>query len=125
MSDGLTPSTTDVAPAADPANDELARTLGSIWRRFCGRKPRSTNVAIERDVIRLVIEEGEADPEPDPDADGEAAEVRLSQAGLKQQATATVARMTGRRVVGFIVKSPKQSDTSTQTFLLERPSERF
>lgn len=123
MSEGLTPSTTDAAPAADTANDELARTLGSIWRRFSGRKPRSTNVAIERDVVRLVIEEGEADP--DPEADGDDAEARLSQAGLKHQATATVARMTGRRVVGFIVKSPKQSDTSTQTFVLERPSERF
>ena len=46
-------------------------------------------------------------------------------AGLKQSATAAITRITGRRVVAFITKRDKQTETSTQTFLLERPLRRF
>jgi hypothetical protein len=49
----------------------------------------------------------------------------LSAAGLKQNATAVITRITGRRVVAFIPKRDKQTETSTQTFLLERPRRRF
>jgi hypothetical protein len=122
MSEGRTQSTDVVGSSADATREEIERSLGSIWRRFSGQRPRTTSVEFERDVVRCVIEEGAAEPEPDDD---EPDDSRLSQAGLKQEATSAVTRLTGRRVVGFIAKSPKQSETSTQTFLLERPRERF
>jgi hypothetical protein len=49
----------------------------------------------------------------------------LSAAGLKQNATAAITRITGRRVMAFIPKRNKETETSTQTFLLERPLRRF
>ena len=46
-------------------------------------------------------------------------------AGLKHNATAAITRITGRRVVAFIPKRDKKAETSTQTFLLDRPRPRF
>jgi hypothetical protein len=123
MSEGRTQSTDGVGSSADATRDEIARSLGSIWRRFSGHRPLSTSVEIDQNVIRCVIEEGS--PDAESDEDGESTDPLLSQAGLKQEATAAVTRLTGRRVVGFIPKSPKQSESSTQTFVLERPRERF
>jgi hypothetical protein len=106
--------------------NEIARSLGSVWERFSGHRPKSTSVEMGEDVVKCVIEEHAPDSGPD-----EAAEVpedddpRLSPAGLKHNATAAISRITGRRVVAFITKQDKNAQVSTQTFLLDRPLKRF
>lgn len=106
------------------ASNEIARSLGSVWQRFSGQRPRATTVEMGEDVVRFVIEEGPADT--GSDQDGEAPDdPRLSPAGLKQNATATITRITGRRVVAFITKRDDTAEISTQTFLLDRPRQRF
>ena len=114
-----------VESGVDETSDEIARSLGSVWRRFSGRRPKSTSVEIRRDVIRCVIEEGSHTPGPDEDGDATDDDPRLSPAGLKQNATAVITRITGRRVVAFIPKQDKKAETSTQTFLLDQPQQRF
>ena len=117
----------------DPNAAEIARSLGSVWQEFSGLRPKSTEVEIERDVVRCVIEPGvpEADTEGDedgtPDAKGKAApSSRVSaEAGLGYGAKAAVARITGRRVVGFIPKRDKKTNISTQTFILHRERRRY
>lgn len=108
----------------DARSDEIARSLGSVWQRFSGQRPKSTNVEIDQDVVRCVIEERK--PEQESDEDDEATEeLRLSSAGLKHNATAAVTRITGRQVVAFIPKRDAKAEVSTQTFLLDRPPRRF
>ena len=43
--------------SANTTSDEIARSLGSVWQRFSGQRPKSTTVEVDRDVIRCVIEE--------------------------------------------------------------------
>ena len=108
----------------DPTSGEIARSLGTVWCRFSGQLPKSTSVEIRQNSVKCVIEEGTPDTEAD-EAEAGFADPRLSPAGLKQNATAAVTRITGRRVVAFIPKRDKETETSTQTFLLERPHRRF
>ncbi len=108
----------------DRTSGEIARSLGTVWRNFSGQRPKSTSVEIRNDSVRCVIEEGGPDAEADED-DAENGETKLSPAGLKQNATAAVTRITGRRVVAFIPKRDKQTEISTQIFLLETLPRRF
>ena len=108
----------------DARSDEIARSLGSVWQRFSGQRPKSTNVEIDQDVVRCVIEERKPTQESDED-DEATEELRLSSAGLKHNATAAVTRITGRQVVAFIPKRDAKAEVSTQTFLLDRPPRRF
>jgi hypothetical protein len=111
----------------DPTSNEIARALGSVWQRFSGRRPKSTHVEIERDVVRCVIEESP----PDAEVGGEESEVgeelegSLDSSRFNYNATAVITRATGRRVVAHIPKHKKDSLISTQTFILDRPRQRF
>ncbi len=120
----LQDQTIDERRSGADASHEIARSLGSVWQRFSGQRPKSTSVELGEDVVRCVIEEGT--PDAGSDQDGEAPEdPRLSQAGLKHNATAAITRITGRRVVAFIPKHDKKTEIFTQTFLLDRPRQRF
>ena len=110
--------------SVDRTSGEIARTLGTIWSRFSGQRPKSTSVEIRQNSVKCVIQEGTPDTEADEDEEG-FDDPLLSAAGLKQNATAAITRITGRRVLAFIPKRNKETETSTQTFLLERPLRRF
>jgi len=109
----------ETAPGGETTSDEIARSLGTVWQRFAGQRPKSTSVAIEKNRITCVIEEGTPDP-----ASGEDASTPDS-ASFGYNATAVITRATGRRVVAFIPKSDKKAQTSTQTFILDQPRQRF
>ena len=110
----VTEEPTDVGGLeTDARSDEIARSLGSVWQRFSGQRPKSTNVEIDQDVVRCVIEERKPTQESDED-DEATEELRLSSAGLKHNATAAVTRITGRQVVAFI---PKRDAQGTRTSL--------
>jgi hypothetical protein len=120
----LQEQTSEEGRSGAEASNEIARSLGSVWQRFSGQRPKSTSVEMGRDVVRCVITERGTDAEPEED--GEAPEeAKLSPAGLKQNATAAIARITGRKVTAFIVKRDKKTEVSTQTFLLDSPRKRF
>jgi hypothetical protein len=119
------PSDTD-GPAGNTASEEIARSLGSVWQRFSGQRPKSTNVEIEKDVVRCVIEENS--PEALLEEDGEStveADASPDSRRFDYNATAAVTRVTGRKVIAFIPKRDKKKMTSTQTFILDRPRQKF
>jgi hypothetical protein len=109
---------------AEKTSGEIARALGTVWQNFSGQRPKSTSVEISKDSVRCVIEEGGPDAEA-AEEDAPEGDARLSATGLKQHATAAVARITGRRVVAFIPKRDKRTEISTQVFLLETLPRRF
>jgi hypothetical protein len=107
--------------AVDPRPDEIARSLGSVWQRFSGLKPKSTTVEIKGNVVTCVIQEG---TESAPDEGGEAGPSQDS-ASFNYNATAVITRATSRRVIAFIPKRDKKNQTSTQKFILDQPRQRF
>lgn len=109
----------------DPASSEIARALGSVWQRFSGRRPKSTHVEIERDVVRCVIEESPPDAEGEEPVAGPDSEHSLSSPRFDYNATAVITRATGRRVIAHIPKHEKNTLITTQTFILDRPRQRF
>jgi hypothetical protein len=113
-------------PAGNTASEEIARSLGSVWQRFSGHRPKSTNVEIEKDVVRCVIEENspEALVEEDEESTVEA-DASPDSRRFDYNATAAVTRVTGRKVIAFIPKRDKKNLTSTQTFILDRPRQKF
>lgn len=112
--------------SGDATSEEIARSLGSVWQRFSGARPKSTSVEIEPNVVRCVIEEGTPEP-PAEDAEAGDREPELSpdSASFSYNATAVITRVTGRRVVAFIPKRNKKAQTSSQTFILDQPRQRF
>jgi hypothetical protein len=106
------------------ASNEIARSLGAVWQRFSGQRPKSTSVEMGQDVVRCMVEE--AAPGSASEENGGAPDAsRLTPAGLKHNATAVITRVTGRQVIAFIVKRDKKTEVSTQTFLLDPPRQRF
>jgi hypothetical protein len=107
-------------------SDEIAKSLGSVWQRFSGQRPKSTSVEISQDVVRCVIHEGIPDTVADEDGETPLDPGLLpDSATFRYNATAAIARITRRRVVAFIPKRDKKTEISTQTFILDRPPRRF
>ena len=122
--------TSDNGRSGVDASNEIARSLGAVWQRFSGQRPKSTSVEMGKDVVRCMIEEpapgAGAEEGSESEEDGEAPDVpKLTPAGLKHNATAAIARITGRKVIAFIVKRDKKTEVSTQTFILDSPRQRF
>jgi hypothetical protein len=114
------------ASVGDTTSDEIARSLGSVWQRFSGQRPKSTSVEIEKNVVRCVIQEGTSEPATEEDAEaGGDPDLSPDSPSFNYNATAAITRATGRRVVAFIPKRDKKSHTSTQTFILDQPRQRF
>jgi hypothetical protein len=123
MSDPEEQTSDEVRSGAGGSN-EIARSLGAVWQRFSGQRPKSTIVEMGQDVVRCMIEE--PPPGSGLEEDGGAPDApTLTSAGLKHNATAVITRITGRQVIAFIVKHDKKAETSTQTFILDSPRQRF
>jgi hypothetical protein len=113
------------ASSGDQTSDQIARSLGSVWQRFSGERPKSTKVEVGANVVRCVIEEGVPDPATAEDAATRDPSLSPDSASFGYNATAVITRATGRRVVAFIPKRDKKTQTSTQTFILDQPRQRF
>ena len=122
MGDSQEHASGDNGSSSDPRPDEIARSLGSLWQRFSGRRPKSTTVEIDRNMVSCVIEEGA--PGSAPDEDGEAG-LSPDSPTFNYNATAVITRATGRRVIAYIPKRDKKAQTSTQKFILDQPRQRF
>jgi hypothetical protein len=123
MRDPAEQATEDGRSGVDASN-EIARSLGAVWQRFSGQRPKSTSVEMSKDIVKCMIEEPA--PGSASEEDGEAPDTpKLTPAGLKHNATAVITRITGRQVSAFIVKRDKQAEVSTQTFILDQPRQRF
>jgi hypothetical protein len=126
MADPQEHASADGASEGDATSDQVARSLGTVWQRFSGQRPKSTTVEIEKHVVRCVIEEGSPEAATDEDAET-TGEPGLSpdSPSFNYHATAVITRATGRRVVAFIPKRDKKTHTATQTFILDQPRQRF
>jgi hypothetical protein len=96
--------------------DEIGRAVASLWQRRSGARPSSVTTEYVGDVVRCTIEE-EQDPVASDDAPVPHPD-ELDSRRYGSRATAAVARLTGRRVVGFVAKDAAD-DATTNTFILD------
>ena len=89
------------------ASDEIARSLGAVWHRFSGHRPKTMNVEVTRDAVRCVIEEGPSEDSADDEP--------VAGPGLGSR----------RFDVAFIPKRDGKTQVVTQTYILDRPRQRF
>jgi hypothetical protein len=122
------PESPDLTSAGVPAEatvtDEIARSLGSLWQRMAGTRPKSTSIEIANNRVRCVMEEGVPGAEESEDGEVDSPEVALGSARFQRDASAVVHRATGRRVAAFIAKRDEGTRTSRQTFILDSPRQR-
>ena len=91
---------------------QIDRSLSSIWERRDGVRPVAVKTTFEVDAVRCVIEPGAR-------ADVVAGfESSLESTSYRNEAIASVSRLTRRKVDALIVKQPSKK-TTTNTFLLE------
>ena len=101
-------------------SDELSRSLGSIWQRHAGGRPSAATIEISGNVVKFVMVDA-VSAVAEPAEDGSAPDEALSpdSGDYKLEAIAAVARITGRRVRGFIPKRDSKTDVATDTYILE------
>ena len=115
----------DQAVSGDQAvSEEIARSLGAVWHRFSGRRPKAMSVDVQREVVRCVITEAPAEDSVDGDA-ASASGPDVGSLRFGYDATAVVARATRQRVIAFIPKRDGKTQIVTQTYILDRPRMRF
>lgn len=122
----------ETAPGSDGAVDlsgDIARSIGSVWQRHAGAKPTSVTTEISKDTIKCMLEvplaTDEAVAATDEDVTDDFYEgsevVRSPQSSrYRNEATAMISRLTGRRVLGFIAKRDAKTNLASHTFILER-----
>ena len=105
-------------PSLEPElRSEIAQAMGSIWQRRAGVRPSAVNIEVDGDVIRCLIEEGDADdPKASEPAEGNSTESNT----CRHEVTAAVARITHRNVSALIAKRDAKTGVATQTLILER-----
>jgi hypothetical protein len=110
-------------PPESSVCEEIGRAVGSLRQRSSGMRPTSVQTEYIGDVVRCKIEEkDEATPEAASDETADEGSID-SAAGLgsqryRAQAEAAVARLTKRKVVGFVTKAGADDETMN-TFILE------
>ncbi|MGH2985536.1 MAG: hypothetical protein ACRDLO_02470 [Solirubrobacterales bacterium] len=99
-------------------SDELTRSLSSIWERHAGERPSDVSIEISGDVVKFVIRDAGSGG---PDGDGSAPAEGLSpdSPGYQHEVITAVARITRRRVRGFIPKRDTKTDVASDTYILE------
>ena len=127
MSDLRSDMPGEEASAPPSVADQITRSLGSVWSRHASERPSEITTEINDSVVKCTFKDAvasfNAGPVVEEDASGNevAEESRVSNpSAYRHEAIAAVSRLTERRVVGFIPKHDKKTDTATEKFILER-----
>ena len=99
---------------------KVIRSLADVWRRYAASRPSQAHTEISGRVVRCTIPDGVKDFELGMAelvaADGEDARDLTS---YRREATAAVAKSTGRRVMAFVSKHDAKTNDATETFVLD------
>lgn len=108
-------------PQAEPVSERLSRSLTTIWHEHAGARPSSVSVELSGDRVRFVMQDAISSIVTEPTENGDGTpEIRSPDSLLYQhEAQRAVARITGRRVRGFIPRRDKKTDVATDIYILE------
>ncbi len=110
-------------------SDEIGRSVSAIWQRHAGPRPVAVHTVFAGDSVRCTIElppstdadpPAEAEDSDEPDCYDRSEIVRSPQSTrYRNEATASVRRLTGRRVRGYVAKREPVKSSASDTFILE------
>lgn len=83
------------------------------------------SVEVNRDSVRCVIEDEATEVSDDEDGGTRLADSELASTRFGYDSTAAITRVTGQRVIAFIPKRDRKTQVVTQTYILDRPRQRF
>ena len=103
---------------AQPLPEEIASAVSGVWQRHAAKRPTKASAEINGNVVTCRIPNAVRDFEAGPEGDDpDGADHRT--ASYRRQATAAVSKATHCRVVALISDRDPDSDTATETFVLE------
>ncbi len=102
---------------------DLSESLASVWTRYAGKRPTSTQTEIRGNVVTCVLADAVGDFNRSMVAPQAHDTVRgvgtLTPASYKREATAAVVRLTRQRVASFVSSHDRDTDVATEVFTLE------
>jgi hypothetical protein len=120
------------APAAPSAQDmlssEIGASLASVWARYAGARPSSSEVDVDAGVVRWILPGGIEELQKGCDAgneDRDPGQPERTMAGYRRETSAVVAKATRRRVSARLSKNDKKTGATTETFILEALTKKY
>jgi uncharacterized protein YbcI len=102
---------------------QISNRMVQITREYTGRGPTRARTYIQDDVVLCVMRDALTKGERALADRGEGAEVihlrRTFQTLMREDATAAIEEITGRRVIGFLSDNATEPDIQAEVFLLE------
>ena len=101
---------------------ELTGALVSLWTQYAGKPPSRARTEIRGNVVTCVLVDAVGDyhrsitPQTGDTVDDVG---KLTHAGYKRDAVATVVRLTRQRVTSFVSSHDRATDVATEVFTLE------
>lgn len=126
MRDEVDAQPLEEAPAS--LSSEIGSSLASVWARYVGVRPSTSETQVESGVVRWVLPTGTSEFEQAMSADRDT-EVsdgpRRTMAGYKRETSAVVARITHSRVAAMISKHDAKTGVATEVFVLDRGPRKY
>ena len=99
---------------------EVSRSIATVWKRYAASRPADAHTEISGRVVRCTITDAVEDFENGMAerlaAEGEGARDMTS---YRREASAAVAKATGRRVMAFVSDHDSKTDVATEIFVLD------
>jgi uncharacterized protein YbcI len=101
----------------------ISNAVVSLFSDYLGRGPTRARTAFGRDLVAVVLEETFTKAERRLVEEGEQQSVvttrRIFQSTMREDLTAAIERITGRRVTAFLSDQSAEPDVAVEVFLLE------
>jgi hypothetical protein len=114
--------------AAPDLSTEIRASLCTIWARYVGARPASSELALEGGVVRWTLPDGTGEFERGMaavDSAREPGEPVRTLAGYERELASAVTKATGRRVKAKMSKHDKKTGIATETFILEMAPKKY
>jgi len=114
--------------AAPELSTEIRASLSSIWARYVGARPTSSELALDGGVVRWTLPDGTGEFERGKaavDSAREPGDPARTVAAYERDLASAVAKATGRRVKARMSKHDQKTGVATETFILETAPKKY
>lgn len=113
---------------APDLSTEIGGALSSVWARYVGARPSSSEVNLDDGVVRWILPGGTGAFEKGMaagDSEREPGDPVRTVASYERDTSAVVAKATHRRVRARMSKHDKKTGIATETFVLEATTKKY
>jgi hypothetical protein len=118
------PADDSTQPPPLELSDEIASSLGSVWARYTGARPKDSAVEVDGRVVRWELPGGTEDLTTGLAATDENGDAR-TMTGFRRATFAAVTKVTHRKVAAHTSKQDKKTGATSETFILEAITKKY